>query len=132
MESDEAADFADERDYDTSPAYWAAYVMQAYDSKVARDFDPNTEAADVGYTLHLNPALSFVFLETMRDFLANGQPTWNPTKYNQQTVAHEVGHHFVNDPNDGHLMDETAAPSGAGLTFSENDLAGIRNKVQPQ
>jgi hypothetical protein len=132
LEEAEMPALAGYRQVGVTPAFWAAYVMQGYDSMLAKDNDPNSEPATVGHTKHLTPALSFVFLETIRDILVNEHPTYSAVLYAQQTVAHEIGHHFIPDRQDGHLMDPTAAPSGDGLTFSENDLALIRNKVQPQ
>jgi hypothetical protein len=83
-----------------SGAYWAAYVIAAYEFLTDMDGDPNWENFPFGYNFDDEPEHAFIYLETLRDGHNDGRfPGWGGGVYPQdrherQAVVHEIGHQF--------------------------------------
>jgi len=87
--------------------YWCVYIMGAYERRVDRDNDPDTETGWSGSTFVTESEWSFIYKETIRDLCEDGEhPTWsgNQTPLERRTVNHECGHHFE-------LIDQYVDPS---------------------
>lgn len=82
-----------------SQAYWAAYIIGAYEPSTNQDGDPNNETFTWGATRIDEPEYSAVYFEVLRDGHNNGAfPGWagvySQTYHEQQVVVHEIGHQF--------------------------------------
>jgi len=82
-------------------AYWAAYIMGAYEPIDYYDGDPDNEELGFvfGGTDPFEPEVSFVFHEVLRDAHNDGRfPLWagvySQDYHERQAVVHEIGHHF--------------------------------------
>lgn len=127
-----------------SAAFWAAYVMGAYEGPDWTDCDPNDEGF-VGWamTSDTEPEYTFVFHETLRDGHNDGAfPNWAGGVYTrehheQQTVVHEIGHQFGlaplgAHPPDGYSIMSVPQHNPVVLrpdTFAEDELLDIRQTV---
>jgi hypothetical protein len=78
-------------------AFWVAYVLMSYQYTTDSDFDPDSEGGTGGVTLDVSDNCtvesggvgSQVFVETVRDRLANGGDVIG---LEARVLAHEVGH----------------------------------------
>jgi hypothetical protein len=143
------------RDVKNNIRFWVVQVIGAYEFNVAQDIDPNSEA---GATLGINSfsasgagePVVFIFLETIRDYSANGPPiTIAPgdnrfplasADLEEHTVVHEVGHTFLgphwggtqNWSNQGIMnADVTMYGTDSEFRFTVRQLGEIQNQTKP-
>jgi len=141
----------DSKNVASSQQYWVAHVVSVFQGTLARDADPDSEEGthpdgllygltDVqGWPFPWAWGGSVIFLETIRD---KGAAPQNVIDLERFTVAHEVGHQFELEHEDG-----AEDPPGSGtfmmlpapndvfpdnLEFSPTSLGKIRSIDFPQ
>ncbi len=134
----------------SSGPYWAVHVVSAFQGVQPRDGDPDSEEGthpggllygltDVQGLVIFDYGGSVVFLETIRD---KGAALPTVILLEQFTVAHEVGHQFelehedgVEDPPGSGTFMMLPAPNNilpGNLEFSPTSLKKMRNIDFPQ
>jgi hypothetical protein len=128
--------------------YWVIYMLGAYQPITAEDQDPNTEVPTVGRvdvtTGHRGVGQGAVtYLEVVSahelavfDKKQDAKPAcrgnlanWKQSFRNAPTTAHEVGHLFGGEHDDGGLMSSDC--SIVTLTFSDQTIATARAIARP-
>jgi hypothetical protein len=112
-----------------SAAYWSAYVQGAYEGPFAKDNDPDSQPAVLGWNYGDEPEYAFTFFEVIRDLCQDEHPTWNREIFEERCVVHEIGHQFELADDTGGIMERDA--ENWTSSFTEEHIKAIRSIESP-
>ncbi|HYR97277.1 MAG TPA: hypothetical protein VEM57_11100, partial [Candidatus Binatus sp.] len=120
--------------------YWVGYVEWIHQFHVAQDYDQNNESTpNLGSGRGWGGGTSCATaLETARDSFNNGPSAGQYPGFGYvdfialgwRTTAHEIGHEFGLDHNNGGLMSFAEAAAATSQHFAGADRAILRGRVQ--
>ena len=129
-----------DNDSNAADDYWVAYVEWIHQFHVAQDYDQNNESTpDLGSGRGWGGGTSCATaLETARDSFNNGPSAGQYPGFGYatfidlgwRTTAHEIGHEFGLDHNNGGLMSFAEAPAATSQHFSPGDQVLLRRRVR--